>query len=161
MKRLVLIAFSVSLIVIGYFCYPVILSSVFTVSGTIDITPRLSKMSEKPNNVCFIVAKNPGGVPVVIKRVVNPEFPLDFNITKKDLLIEDAWKDTMQVEVFINQHGQVGRLKAGDMFTEPYQIAKIFSPNVVITVDKMMGVPTLIGRRYSDKSNWVFTTAAR
>jgi len=162
MKKLILVISGLSLALLGYFSYPFILSALFKVSGEVTIAQRLSRRAAKPNSVCFIVAKNSGGVPVAIKKYLNPKFPLKFNITKKDLIIADAWKDNIQLEAFINQHGEVGSLKAGDMFTEPHENVKMFDDNITLNVDKMMGVPRLrAGARYTDKSYWMFRSAAR
>ncbi len=162
MKRLALIIFSLSLGVLTYFCYPAVLSSFFKISGKIEVAPRLQKNALKPNTTCYVIAKNSSGIPVAIKKIVNPDFPLNFNITKKDLIIPDAWKKPMHIEVYLNQHGEIGKLKAGDMFVKSTQEVKMFDKKINLTVSKMMGVPTVRpGVNYYDKSRWLFTTAAR
>lgn len=163
MKKFIFIIIVSGVGIMGYFCYPVVLSSFFKISGEIEIVSRLQKYAEKPNTICFIVAKNSGGIPVAIKKIVNPVFPVSFNITKKDLIIADAWKKPMSVEVYLNQHGEIGKLKAGDMFTEKSKEVKMFDKNINLTISKMMGVPSLFlaKKNHPDKSRWMFTTAAR
>lgn len=162
MKKLMAVVFSLGLGVLLYLCYPAILSSFFKISGKIEVTPRLQKYASKPNTICYIIAKNSGGVPVAIKKIVNPDFPLDFEITKKDLIIPDAWKKPTYVEVYLNQHGEIGKLKAGDMFIEGNREVKMFDKKLNLVISKMLGVPTVRpGVNYYDKSRWLFTTAAR
>jgi hypothetical protein len=81
---------------------------------------------------------------------------------KKNLIIPNAWKKPMQIELYINQHGEIEKLKAGDMFVKSTAEVKIFDKNIALNIDKMLGVPTLRpGNNYYDKSRWLFTTSAR
>lgn len=159
MKKFVFIFTIVALSIGGYFYYNTGVEEPqkFNLSGRVEVVSRLVKNAQANNVACSIIAKNEADVPIAIKRVINPTFPLDFNITKDDLLI-DSYEGTIKMEVQINSHGSLGVLKSGDIFGEGAEIYSTGSENVLIVADKMIGKPSLIGGR--NKGNF-FRTAAR
>ena len=60
----------------------------FNLAGKVEVAPRLLKSAQANNVSCSIIVKNEADVPVAIKRIINPEFPLEFSMDNKDLLIE-------------------------------------------------------------------------
>ncbi len=64
-----------------------LLSGDFTLSGTVDLSPRLRERAPKENVMLFVIAENAGGVPVAVHRIVNPEFPAEFTMVTADLLV--------------------------------------------------------------------------
>jgi len=132
-------------------------SQKFMLSGRVEVVNRLLKNAQANNVACSIIAKNEADVPIAIKRVINPTFPLDFEITKEDLLI-DSYDGKIKMEVQINSHGSLGVLKSGDIFGSGVQEYSSGSKDILVVADKMMGKPTLIGGR--NKGNF-FRTAAR
>ena len=133
----------------------------FGISGEIGVSRRLLRNTKAPNTMCYLIVKNQGDVPVAIKRYVNPVFPLRYTITSKDLMLADAWKEPLKVEVQINSHGKVGELQAGDMFSNETRTVQVHATGVNMTVDKMLGVPTLMAGATPDKGNFIFTSSAR
>jgi len=129
----------------------------FTLSGRVEVVNRLLKNAQANNVACSIIAKNEADVPIAIKRVINPTFPLDFEVTKDDLLI-DSYEGKIKMEVQINSHGSLGVLKSGDIFGSGVQEYTSGSQDILIVADKMIGKPSLIGGR--NKGNF-FRTAAR
>ena len=129
----------------------------FVLSGRVEVVNRLLKNAQENNVACSIIAKNEADVPIAIKRVINPTFPLDFEVTKEDLLI-DSYDGKIKMEVQINSHGSLGVLKSGDIFGSGVQEYSSGSKDVLIVADKMIGKPTLTGGR--NKGNF-FRTAAR
>ena len=88
----------------------------FVISGTITIAAPLRSRAPRSNMVLFVVAKNMGGVPVAVGRIVNPQFPVKFTLTEEDLLVPGSRpKDALQIEVQMNTHGNVGRPVKGDL----------------------------------------------
>ena len=75
--------------------YPHVLKKLFNVSGTISIAKKHKK---KPNAMLFIVLKNKGNIPVAIKKVINPSFPLDFNLNVNDLIMPDLLSKKLYIE---------------------------------------------------------------
>jgi hypothetical protein len=126
-------------------------------SGHVQVVDRLLKNAQANNVTCSIIAKNEADVPIAIKRIINPTFPLDFEVTKDDLLI-DSYDGKIKMEVQINSHGSLGVLKSGDIFGAGIQEYSSGSQDILIVADKMIGKPTLAGGR--NKSNF-FRTAAR
>lgn len=91
-------------------------SASFSLSGTITAVSRLRHRTERPNTVLFIVAANEGGVPVAVKRVINPRLPIHYQLGPQDLVLPGpAWKGPLLVSAHLNTHGQVGTVAPGDL----------------------------------------------
>ena len=129
----------------------------FNLAGKVEVAPRLLKSAQASNNSCSIIVKNEADVPVAIKRIINPQFPLEFSMDKSDLLIE-GYQGNLKLEVQINSHGKLGVLQSGDIFSEENKTYVSGQKDIVIVADKMMGKPTLAGA--SKRGNF-FRTAAR
>ena len=128
----------------------------FNLAGKVEVSPRLLKSAQANNVSCSIIVKNEADVPVAIKRIINPEFPLEFSMDNKDLLIE-GYQGNLKVEVQINSHGKLGVLQSGDIFSEETKTYVSGQKDIVLVADKMMGKPTLAG---NNRGNF-FRTAAR
>lgn len=131
-------------------------NSRFSLSGTVSVPDRLLSMAQADNNSCAIVVKNEADVPVAIKRIVNPKFPLDFAMGEDDLLTEQVTGD-LKLEVQINSHGRLGVLKQGDIFGAVEGPVHATDKNVLVQADKTLG-PVHLARNV--KGNF-FRTAAR
>ncbi len=129
----------------------------FNLAGKVEVAPRLLKSAQANNISCSIIVKNEADVPVAIKRIINPQFPLDFSMDNKDLLIE-GYQGNLKVEVQINSHGKLGVLQSGDIFSEETKTYVSGQKDIVVVADKMMGKPTLAGN--NNRGNF-FRTAAR
>ncbi|MFA5161498.1 MAG: hypothetical protein WC421_04555 [Elusimicrobiales bacterium] len=140
--------------------YPAFMRSAFCISGEVNVSRRLAKLTRAPNTMCYLILKNQGDVPVAIKQFVNPVFPLKFRLTAGDLLLADSWRDPLNLEVRINDHGYIGELQAGDIFAK-YDKPVRLRASVYITADKMLGVPTLVAHGESDKGQYLFSSPAR
>ena len=91
----------------------------FRVSGSITVAAHLQARVPHTNSVLFIVAKNAGGVPIAVRRIVNPQFPVDYALTSEDLLVPGSTpKGPMTLEVEMNTHGDVGKPLKGDLHGE-------------------------------------------
>jgi hypothetical protein len=89
----------------------------FRLSGSITVATHMLNRVPKTNVVLFIVAKNEGGVPVAVKRVVNPQFPVDYVLTGEDLIVPGSTpKGALTLEVEMNTHGNVGQPVKGDFW---------------------------------------------
>lgn len=128
----------------------------FNVTGTVTVPERLAKVAEADNNSCAIIVKNAADVPVAIKRVVNPKFPLSFTLGEEDLLAADVDGD-LKLEVQINNHGKLGVIKEGDIFGAADDMIKPNAKDVLVQADKMTGMPKLAR---NVRGNF-FRTAAR
>ncbi len=128
----------------------------FNVTGTVTVPERLAKVAQADNNSCAIIVKNAADVPVAIKRVVNPKFPLAFQLGEEDLLAAEVDGD-LKLEVQINNHGKLGVIKEGDIFGAVPNTIKPNAKNVLVQADKMTGMPKLAR---NVRGNF-FRTAAR
>ena len=61
------------------------------VSGTVVVAPSLLARLQHPNTVLLVVARDPGGIPVALREIINPRFPCPFRIEAEDLILPDAW----------------------------------------------------------------------
>lgn len=93
-----------------------ILTPDFKLSGEVDISPALAARAPKTNAVLFVVARNEGGVPLAVHRIVNPEFPAAFSMGPQDLLVPGIRRqESLRVSVEMNTHGNLGQPHAGDL----------------------------------------------
>lgn len=128
----------------------------FEIAGTVTVPERLAEMAQTDNNSCAIIVKNEADVPVAIKRVVNPKFPLEFTLGEEDLLTGTV-EGNLKVEVQINNHGKLGVIKQGDIFGAYPQTITPHSKEVIVAADKTLGRVQLAK---NVKGNF-FRTAAR
>ncbi|MDE1975667.1 MAG: hypothetical protein KGL04_02920 [Elusimicrobia bacterium] len=88
----------------------------FSLSGTVTVSTPLRSRAQRPNSVLFVVAKNMGGVPVAVRRVVNPVFPVFYRLGAPDLLLPGGPPGgPFLIEVEENSRGDVGKLRPGDL----------------------------------------------
>lgn len=93
-----------------------ILTPNFKLSGEVDISPALSARAPKTNAVLFVVARNEGGVPLAVHRIVNPDFPAPFSMGPQDLLVPGIRRqEPLHMSVEMNTHGNLGQPKPGDL----------------------------------------------
>lgn len=140
----------------GYLFYTNTARQDFLLSGTVTVAENLVKQAQADNNTCSIIVKNEADVPIAIKRVINPAFPMDFTITKDDMLIGEL-TGNVKVEVEINGHGNLGVLKAGDIFGAAEGSFAQNTKGILVVADKRTGMPKFTSR---SKGNF-FRTAAR
>ena len=156
MKKILTIAAVASLLVCAFCAARTVNEGRFNISGTVTVPERLARQAESANNSCAIIVKNEADVPVAIKRVVNPKFPLEFTMGENDLLAESL-DGSLKLEVQINNHGQLGLIKQGDIFGSADTMIKPTSKDILVQADKTMG-PVRLARNV--KGNF-FRTAAR
>jgi hypothetical protein len=66
--------------------------------------------------VLFIIAKNAGGVPVAVHRIVNPDFPAPFKMSPQDLLVPGIRRhERLTIVARLNAHGILSAPKPGDL----------------------------------------------
>jgi len=145
-----------ALVFCAYTYYNKTVENKFTLSGTITVPERLRAAAQAQNNTCSIIVKNEADVPIAIKRVINPVFPLKFEIGSKDLLVGEL-DGNVKLEVQINNHGSLGVLKTGDIFGSSSGTYALNSKGILLTADKMTGKPQMV----SNRGNTFFRTAAR
>lgn len=93
-----------------------ILTPNFKLSGEVGIAPALASRAARQNSVLFVVARNDGGVPLAVHRIVNPEFPARFDMGPQDLLVPGIRRqESLHLSVELNSHGNLGQPRSGDL----------------------------------------------
>ena len=115
-----------------------LLTGDFSLSGTVDIAPRLRDRAPKTNAMLFVVAENEGGVPVAVRRIVNPEFPAAFKMGSEDLLVPAVRsREPLKIHVEMNTHGDIGRPQSGDLEGAAPGLTAPGAAGITITLDRV------------------------
>ena len=87
------------------------------IAGRIAIDPSLAtKVS--PTDVLFVIARRPQGAPrpLAVKRIDTPKFPVTFEITNQDVMVEGSeLRGMVDVVARLDKDGQAGPPQAGDL----------------------------------------------
>ena len=114
----------------------------FNLSGSISLASRLQNKTPHANSVLFIIAKNQGGVPVAVRRVVNPSFPMDFSLGPRELLVPGAKpQPPFLLQVQLNGHGNVGDPVEGDLEGGNSQAVHLGETGIRIMIDRVVASP--------------------
>ncbi len=88
----------------------------FHLSGTVTLAPHFKNKTAPPNAMLFVVVRNLGGVPLAVRRIVNPQFPASFSVENEDLVVPGSFPaGPLEVSVELNSHGRVGSPSRGDL----------------------------------------------
>jgi hypothetical protein len=157
MKKIFALLVAIASVGVCYYCmHRPSQEARFDLAGTVNVPQRLLQLAQADNNACAIIVKNEADVPVAIKRVVNPKFPLSFSLGEEDLLA-DSVSGNLKLEVQINSHGQLGIIKEGDVFGAVDGFVTANAKDVTVEADKTLGKVQLAK---NVKCNF-FRTAAR
>ena len=157
MKKIFALLIALASVGVYYHCtHRPVQGARFNLTGTVNVPERLLQLAQADNNACAIIVKNEADVPVAIKRVVNPKFPLEFSLGEEDLLTESVEGD-LKLEVQINSHGKLGIIKEGDVFGSIDGFITASTQGITVDADKTLGKVQLAK---NVKGNF-FRTAAR
>lgn len=85
------------------------------ISGSITIVGSFAAKIEQRELALFIIVKDAGGVPIAVKRIVNPRFPVVYVLGPDDLLIPNLHPQApLSVEAEMNSKGKIGPPAPGD-----------------------------------------------
>jgi hypothetical protein len=118
------------------FGYPASLRYFFRIGGTIQLGGGISEPALPANSMLFVIAKNESGVPVAVKKIINPAFPLYFEITPSNLIMPDLLTRRVYLEAFVNNHGLLGVFRKGDLKGACKDPVTVFRKDIVIRLDK-------------------------
>jgi hypothetical protein len=91
-------------------------ASAININGSITVSADLQKKAMQREFVLFIIAKDRGGVPVAVHRVVNPSFPLTYELGPEDMVVPgERPEGLLLIQVEMNTRGVVGRPAKGDL----------------------------------------------
>lgn len=135
MKRLLSFVLLGALSAAGWFAWRWVAGG-FRLSGTVLASHRFQKRLETPNMVMFVTALNVGGVPVAVKKFVNPALPLDWKMAPEDMILPGRdWDGTLTVRVTVSPHGKVGEVRPGDLLGEHRHPVKSGDSSVDVVID--------------------------
>jgi cytochrome c-type biogenesis protein CcmH len=87
------------------------------IAGQVQISPALTDQV-RPTDVLFVIVRRPGGTPrpVAAKRIENPKFPVPFEITNADVMVQGAeLRGMVDVLARLDRDGQAGQAQPGDI----------------------------------------------
>ncbi|MHB0995793.1 MAG: c-type cytochrome biogenesis protein CcmI/CycH [Elusimicrobiales bacterium] len=115
--------------------YPIALRSLFRISGTVSVAGPLLPSLPGPNSMLFVVAVNEGGVPVAVKKIINPVFPAEFEMTSSSLIMPDLLTRKVYLEAVLNTHGQLGAPRRGGLKGSFRERVSIRQKDLDLTLD--------------------------
>jgi len=87
------------------------------IAGQVLISPGLTDQV-RPTDVLFVIVRRPGGTPrpVAAKRIENPKFPVPFEITNAEVMVQGAeLRGMVDVMARLDRDGQAGPAQPGDI----------------------------------------------
>ena len=87
------------------------------IAGRVLITQALADQV-RPTDVLFVIVRRPGGTPrpVAAKRIENPKFPVPFQITNADVMVQGSeLRGMVEVIARLDRDGQAGPAQPGDI----------------------------------------------
>jgi len=88
-----------------------------SIAGQVQIAPNLADQV-KPTDVLFVIVRRPTGPPrpIAAKRFDAPTFPVQFEITNADVMVQGSeLKGMVDVVARLDRDGQAGQPQPGDM----------------------------------------------
>jgi cytochrome c-type biogenesis protein CcmH len=87
------------------------------ITGQVTIEPTLAGQVS-PTDVLFIIVRRPQGLPrpIAVKRIDAPRFPVTFEISHADVMVEGSeLRGMVNVLARVDKDGQAGPPQAGDL----------------------------------------------
>jgi cytochrome c-type biogenesis protein CcmH len=87
------------------------------ISGQVLIDPNLAG-EVRPTDVLFVIVRRPQGAPrpIAVKRVDAPRFPVSFEISREDVMVEGSeLRGMVTVLARLDRDGQAGPPQPGDL----------------------------------------------
>jgi PBP1b-binding outer membrane lipoprotein LpoB len=86
-----------------------------SVSGTITLSPDVAR-KVSGNETLYIVARGPlQGMPLAVKVIQHPKFPLQYEITKEDAVdATTKFVGGITISVRLDKDGKIGDMEKGD-----------------------------------------------
>ena len=111
-----------------------------SIAGQVQIAPNLADQV-KPTDVLFVIVRRPTGPPrpIAAKRIEAPKFPVQFEITGADVMVQGTeLKGMVDVIARLDRDGQAGQAQPGDMEGRyPKNPTLPGGKDVNITIDKV------------------------
>lgn len=88
-----------------------------TIAGRVMIEAGLASQV-RPTDVLFVIVRRPQGPPrpIAVKRIDSPHFPIAFEITNQDVMVEGSeLRGMVNVIARLDKDGQAGPPQPGDL----------------------------------------------
>jgi len=86
-----------------------------TISGTINVAANV-KAQVDPDAILYIIARQEGGPPLAVKRIMKPQFPVEYTLSQHDAMIPGTrFQGPMLVKARLDKDGNAGPVQAGDI----------------------------------------------
>ncbi|OGS13953.1 MAG: hypothetical protein A2285_02675 [Elusimicrobia bacterium RIFOXYA12_FULL_57_11] len=118
------------------FGYPASLRYFFKVGGTVKLGGGAAQLKLPANSMLFVIAKNESGIPIAVKKIINPYFPVNFEISPSNLIMPDLLTRRVYLEAFMNTHGHLGAFRKGDLKGEYKDPVAVFRKDIVIQLEQ-------------------------
>lgn len=116
----------------------------FHLSGTVTTGAGLQHKIPMENSVLFVIVKNRGGVPVAVRRIVNPQFPAAFEVGQRDLLVPELrGGQALRVQAQMNTHGNLGSSVRGDLEGEHPDDVYPGESKIHVVLDRQVELPLM------------------
>ena len=107
------------------------------ISGTITVAPALRAKAEGKRVLFLIARKSGGGPPLAVVRMVNPEFPLAFKISRQNVMIPGVpFEGMVTLSARLDADGSAGPAGAGDLEGRTARPVRVGKRNARIVIDK-------------------------
>ena len=86
------------------------------IAGRVMIAPALVDQV-RPSDVLFVIVRRPGGArPIAAKRIDSPQFPVSFELTNADVMVQGSeLRGMLDVVARLDRDGQAGPAQPGDI----------------------------------------------
>ena len=87
------------------------------IAGQVTVAPNLADQV-RPTDVLFVIVRRPQGAPrpIAAKRIDHPTFPVSFEITNADVMVQGSeLRGMVDVVARLDRDGQAGPAQPGDM----------------------------------------------
>jgi cytochrome c-type biogenesis protein CcmH len=87
------------------------------IAGQVTMAPNLADQV-RPTDVLFVIVRRPQGAPrpIAAKRIDHPTFPVSFEITNADVMVQGSeLRGMVEVVARLDRDGQAGPAQPGDM----------------------------------------------
>ncbi|MEW5950894.1 MAG: hypothetical protein GX447_09540 [Elusimicrobia bacterium] len=88
-----------------------------------------------PNNVLLIAVKNDKGVPIGLKRIINPVYPLETKISRQDIFMPGLVSSKLEIYAEMNKSGEIGSKEKGGFYSSKTFKTFIISSSIGINLD--------------------------
>jgi cytochrome c-type biogenesis protein CcmH len=110
------------------------------ITGRILVDPKLADQV-RPTDVLFVIVRRPQGPPrpIAVKRVDAPQFPVSFEMSNADVMVEGSeLRGMVNVIARLDRDGQAGPPQSGDLEGEfEKNPTLVGARDIQIVIDRM------------------------